>query len=945
MLIISEPNIKKASKSGWLTDIPRSVAIKVVGDSVRVGRFESNDTGFVWAQVNDITFYSCYISPNSEIDEFESYLNRLQRSINGSSTDGIVVAGDFNAKSSVWGNKADDRRGKILLDWMASNNLIIQNRGDEPTFRRSSSASIIDVTLTSEKLSGKIDNWKVLEEESLSDHMLIYYELVDIAPKKAEKNVQKNQGWRITKTENFVKHFADGMAARNKSCRQITAEDLVSECTTACNKSFAKKRSSSRQPAYWWNHDIAKLRTLCLKQKRTLVRGNRSTKLGGTEKEANYNNYKVSKRTLKIAIQNSKKAAWNKIRDELDADIWGLGYKIVMKHTKLYPQIKLHDARQLEIAKDLFPQAKHNPNREFLDYTPERTFAPLNISELETATSSIKGKKAAGPDGIPPEIVKAAAHAEPDMILAVCNNLLEQGVFPSMWKRAQLVLIQKGSSSKYRPICLLDIFGKLFERLIANRLSEEVEEKMCNHQYGFRKGRSTIDAMMNILNVIDSIKSKAPNNREFCIMATLDIRNAFNSAPWEGILAELRKMRVSNYLCRVLANYLLNRTILVGNGLRLEMECGVPQGSILGPLLWNIFYDSVLRTPMPAGIILLGFADDTAIVCKSKSKTELINNTNWALQAVSKAIEEKGLELATEKTEAVILYGGRRLKTVKLQVGNCEIETKAQLTYLGVAFEYNCDMKQHVVACTTKAEKAVLALSRLMPNIGGPIGRNRRILSNVAQSILLYAAPAWSRALKWRKYQTLVSNVQRRMALRICSGFRTMSTDAALVLAGIPPIDIEINLRCQRYLGVPSENNEDTLSIWGRRWMTPNGKAEWTKRLIPELERWINRRHGEVDFYLSQLLSGHGWFNGYRKRFHLNDSDLCSKCNVPEDANHVFFNCLKWKRHIELATAGTGVILDATSCVEFMLESQQNWSAVATLTRLIVEERRKEQDS
>lgn len=943
LLIISEPNVKVVSKPGWFTDIKKDVAIKIVNPNLAIRSFNQNNEGFVSVKINGISYYSCYISPNCSAAEYENFLDRLKQDL-GTPGNSFVVAGDFNAKSMVWGGKSTDSRGNILLDWIAGNNATIQNHGNEPTFRRNSSSSIIDLTITSENIAGRIAHWKVMEEETLSDHMYINFEVNPISAGQKESNLEKPDGWKIDGLERFIENFKRGISTRKLQSETLTVQDVIEECTNACNRSFAiKKRRFGRQPAYWWNSEIAAIRKACLICKRIVVRSNRNARLSPVEKQLHMENYKRHKKMLKNSIVKSKTSSWKKVCDQIDEDIWGLGYKIVMKNSKMYPMAKLEDSRQLEVANTLFPPETSKTVRE--EFPCDLSCTPFELDDLKEAISRIKNKRAPGPDRIPPEIAKAAAYAESVAILQVYNTLIMKGEFPKEWKKAKLVLIQKPGSLKYRPICLLDVFGKLFERLIADRVYEEVKDKIYIHQYGFRRGRSTIDAMQEVMKVVDNIMMKAPNNRELCVMATIDIRNAFNSAPWDEILLELKEMGVSGYLRRIISNYLSQRCILIGNGLQMSMECGVPQGSILGPLLWNIFYNQVLKVQVPSGTVILGFADDTAVISKAKTEAEVISNINWVLLTLSQAISKKRLKIAPEKTEAIILYGGRKFKQATLQVENIQIQTTSRLRYLGVTFDHNCQMKEQVVECTRKAEKTVVALSRVMPNLGGPKSSNRRTLSNVAHSILLYAAPVWSRALQWNKYRKLLERVQRRMALRICCGFRTMSTDAALVLAGLLPIDIQIRRRCQQYGNCKDADIEEgkfDVVEWQQRWENLTDKAEWTKHLIPDIEKWTKRKHGEIDYYLTQMLSGHGWFNGYRKRFHLHEDDQCSRCQVLEDADHVFFRCEKWRIFTEPVSNKVGTTLTAENCIQFMLKGEENWKMVATMARHIVQERVKE---
>ena len=109
-------------------------------------------------------------------------------------------------------------------------------------------------------------------------------------------------------------------------------------------------------------------------------------------------------------------------------------------------------------------------------------------------------------DGIAPKIIKIVAKELPETILGVMNKLLRDRNFPEIWKKARLVLIPKpnktpGLATSYRPICMLDTLGKLYERLIGNRLLEEIKNAgdLSDRQFGFREGRSTIMAAEGVL--------------------------------------------------------------------------------------------------------------------------------------------------------------------------------------------------------------------------------------------------------------------------------------------------------------------------------------------------------------------------------------------------------------------------------------------------------------
>lgn len=172
--------------------------------------------------------------------------------------------------------------------------------------------------------------------------------------------------------------------------------------------------------------------------------------------------------------------------------------------------------------------------RPTLDSTP---VTPFTLNELEDAAELLKPNKAPGPDAIPPEIVKIAVQTAPEHILKVINNTYAKGKFPELWKQTQLVLIEKPKKTadeqvKYRTICLINTLGKLVEHLISARLHKQLQCKISPNQFGFVKGRSTIDAMEKINEIVEANKRLASKNRSFIILITIDIENAFNAVPW-----------------------------------------------------------------------------------------------------------------------------------------------------------------------------------------------------------------------------------------------------------------------------------------------------------------------------------------------------------------------------------------------------------------------------
>ncbi|KAH0820966.1 hypothetical protein GEV33_001825 [Tenebrio molitor] len=251
------------------------------------------------------------------------------------------------------------------------------------------------------------------------------------------------------------------------------------------------------------------------------------------------------------------------------------------------------------------------------------------------------------------------------------NDCLRIRTFPRTWKVARLILLPKGKPGtekrKFRPICLLNTLGKLLEHLIRARLANNLEEKggLSDAQFGFREGLSTVDAFEEVMKVARFANVGTWDRKDYCALALIDVENAFNSAPWARVVEAMERWTLDAYLIGLIQSYLTERGLVVTNRERVEVVCGVPQGSVLGPVLWNIMYDGVLRVEVPVGVRLVAFADDLAIVGTARTEESLVDCVDRALSMVAEWMKRTGLRLATQKTEAVLLVGRRRPRKVK----------------------------------------------------------------------------------------------------------------------------------------------------------------------------------------------------------------------------------------------------------------------------------------
>jgi len=220
-----------------------------------------------------------------------------------------------------------------------------------------------------------------------------------------------------------------------------------------------------------------------------------------------------------------------------------------------------------------------------------------------------------------------------------------------------------------------------------------------------------------------------------------------------------------------------------------RIEAGVPQGSVLGPLLWNVTYDKVLRARMENGCRLLAYADDTLIVSTGESVESARRRMMLQVARTTKNIKDLKLEISASKTEIVVFTPNKRPPpTIEITIDCQRVLSKRSMKYLGVIMDDKLSFTEHMDYVHNKVTKITRSLWRLLPNLHGPIERRRRLYANVLSSIILYAAPVWAhKAIIKGKVHAELKEMHRMVALRVIAAYRTVSLDAVAILARIPP--------------------------------------------------------------------------------------------------------------------------------------------------------------
>ena len=229
--------------------------------------------------------------------------------------------------------------------------------------------------------------------------------------------------------------------------------------------------------------------------------------------------------------------------------------------------------------------------------------AYVNEGDIWKQLTQLSVAKACGNDGIPARVIKACGDILVRPLYHVFNLCIELGKFPKIWKEAKVTPLYKSGShtdpDNYRPISVLPIFSKLLERLIHNQMSNCLTESgaLCEQQSGFRKGHSTTTCLVEFL---DHVYTNMDNGN-ICGVLFLDLRKAFDSVDHEILLIKLEDIGLGDSYVKLIDNYLSDRVqvtkVAHSMSTKASLTCGVPQGSILGPLLFIIYTIVGWQTP------------------------------------------------------------------------------------------------------------------------------------------------------------------------------------------------------------------------------------------------------------------------------------------------------------------------------------------------------------
>ena len=413
----------------------------------------------------------------------------------------------------------------------------------------------------------------------------------------------------------------------------------------------------------------------------------------------------------------------------------------------------------------------------FMDYLNQPrdnvfNFATVTESVVNKIIDNLQPKSSCGWDGISPKLIKACKQIISKPLTNLINHSLTSGIFPNRLKIARVIpIFKKGEKTEfnnYRPISLLPSISKIYERIIHEQLMNYFVQSnlLFPSQYGFRPKHSTDLAAAEIIDRLT--KTLDEGGKSLAIF--IDMSKAFDTLDHNILISKLKYYGLSEMSLKLMQDYISGREQFVDfNGTLSDCDkimTGVPQGSILGPLLFILYINDFALSSDIFNFIL--FADDATLEAKlasfgsEKKSPELSNKINLEILKVATWLKVNKLSLNILKTKYIV-FQGKRSKVIHLdlKIEQEQIECLEHFNFLGLTIQKNLNWTQHINKIATKISRVVGILKNLKSYL--PQRTLLTIYFSLLSSHLNYQILSWGYDLE------RIFKIQKR-AIRIISG-------------------------------------------------------------------------------------------------------------------------------------------------------------------------------
>ena len=748
---------------------------------------------------------SIYMDANSTGDAPAKFIQLVEHCLHH--RHGLIIGTDSNAHHTAWGNKITNARGLKLLNLLAQSGLFWANNG-KFTFKRNSQETAIDLTLRNE-FAPPIDHWDTNPNFSLSDHVLIEFVInlnKDRVKTRPIRSInQKKCDWDRFRSilASKINNVPTLSKLKHQHYSAIYTKDLhflnqqvdklnnliISSFTDACPPTFIR----NKKKLSWWTKELTEAELKLIQARDDHENDPTDANLQSSYKEAH--------KALNALISKESNAHWQTFCSGLQKhkDVSKICKALLGNKNSNLNSLRKPDGSYTKSPKETLEQlatslyTTEEPDRSELTPCEERlSHKDLNniisLSRLDEAVNVLKRNKAPGNDQISNEMIIEAYDIIKVPLLNIFRLSLFRAKLPLAWQTSNSAILSKPGkddyyvAKSYRIITLSSCTLKLMERIILWHLQRDLklEESLSPKQYGFRKGNSTLSAIIKLVSLIES----ALKVGNFALGIFLDIQGAFDNIPFVAIKRALEKTKAKGNVSNWILHFISTRKLklnLQGVALIIWILAGAPQGGVLSPVLWNIVLNSLIIL-LDTLRHLLAFADDLAIILTGFDLSTLRDLGQQYITACNNWCETNGLKLSAIKTQVIIFsrkYNISLPRPIRLQ--GLDIEFCNTVKYLGIHLDSRLNWHEQVHKTAKKCTNILFATRKMIGESWG-LSPDKIIwvYNAIIKPIMTYACVSWAPRLLHTKSMMKPLNRPGNLALLIASGARRTSSQEVL---------------------------------------------------------------------------------------------------------------------------------------------------------------------
>ena len=752
----------------------------------------------------------CYRPPGQNAEQITVFLEDVQNVIDYSfykQFDVLIIMGDLNDRCSHWNdNRQRSELNTKLKDLVALNNLT--QLINEPTHYTGHSAYLLDVIITDAPYN--VLHSGVLNGICNLHHRPVYakFNFKQVVHSSHNREMWHYKNGDYEGLNNELSNFGWDSVFQHDDVNDIV-QDFQNVLVTTAKKYIPVKNITIRsKDKPWMNGNIKNLIRL---RNRWCGRYNRTFSVEHRQIRDFYHN------EVKKSIIDAKDAYFERIRDTLSKpELQAKKYwKIINslfgnKIKKPIPTLIENnnnfstDYEKACLLSEYFSSQSTLPpppsdfSLPHFVYVTNSRIASIQVSsdEVKCVLNKLNVSKACGPDGIGNYLLKYTACSIADPLSKVFNQSLQKGIFPPLWKLANQCPLPKTkaatSKTNYRPISLLSCLSKVMERLVFNVMYKYLSENnlLTPKNSGFKENDGTINQLILL---VHNIYNNLEVRKDTC-MIFLDISKAFDRVYHQGLLFKLRQMGFEGQLLLWLESYLSNRqTRVILNSQCSEwrsINAGVPQGSILGPLLFLVFINDIV-IDISSDIYL--FADDTSLMRKITNARQDKDILNDDLMKLYNWSQQWRVTFNPQKTVFMLFSLKDRPGDIgPLSMNDQVIHEVENHTHLGLTLNNKIEWHSHVDNILNRVSKTVSSIKRLAQII--PRKTMQQLYTSLVRSVIDYGDCIYDNLKE--NCNAKLEAVQRE-AMVVCTGaIRRTSTESLCNEVGWEPLKIRREQRC-----------------------------------------------------------------------------------------------------------------------------------------------------